>query len=361
MFTDHLGSLTAVINAETDSVTRYSYNAWGRARDPQDWTRPYEGELFAGRGYTGHEHLQAFSLINMNGRVYDPVLARFLSPDPFVQAPGYANSFNRYAYVMNNPLMFTDPSGYKSTPRWLLWWWFIINKISYMPSKDGTKMTVGNSGDGGGNGEGVVFSYSPFDPWSSNSSSNTNSPGGGLGGRTGGGSGGGLSRNENAGNLENDPPIVECETDRDPSTIINREDVTNSIPIYTSYLGAIGQFADLTLLEYANTPTLINISSTTRWIGWTGELFSISMSAYNFSQKPSPGNFAKLQTTIGIAGVNATPAGPMGSFAISIIDNMGAYNWYYDTLDNIYEKSGLYVIPPGLFPLPIIIPGFDHK
>src|SRR6056297_1275522 len=116
VLTDHLGSLTAVINAETDSVTRYSYSAWGRARDPQDWTLPYEGELFAGRGYTGHEHLQAFSLINMNGRVYDPVLARFLSPDPFVQFPGIADGLNRYGYVMNNPLNFTDPSGYKTDP-----------------------------------------------------------------------------------------------------------------------------------------------------------------------------------------------------------------------------------------------------
>ena len=58
-----------------------------------------------------------------------------------------------------------------------------------MPSKDGTKMAIKNSGDGGGNGGGVVFSYTPFNPWAGSSSSNTNSPGGGLGGRTGGGSG----------------------------------------------------------------------------------------------------------------------------------------------------------------------------
>jgi len=115
VLTDHLRSLTAVINAETDSVTRYSYSAWGNPRDPQDWTQSYEGELFAGRGYTGHEHLQAFDLINMNGRVYDPVLARFLSPDPFVQFPGIADGWNRYGYVMNNPMKFTDPSGYEAT------------------------------------------------------------------------------------------------------------------------------------------------------------------------------------------------------------------------------------------------------
>ena len=47
----------------------------------------------------------------MNGRVYDPFLARFLSPDPLVQAPGYGQNFNRYSYAFNNPLKYTDPDG----------------------------------------------------------------------------------------------------------------------------------------------------------------------------------------------------------------------------------------------------------
>ncbi len=114
VLTDHLDSLTTVINAETDQVKRYSYSAWGLPRDPDDWTSRYTGELFAGRGFTDHEHLQAFDLINMNGRVYDPVLARFLSPDPFLQFPEAVNGFNRYSYVMNNPLKHTDPSRYLS-------------------------------------------------------------------------------------------------------------------------------------------------------------------------------------------------------------------------------------------------------
>jgi RHS repeat-associated protein len=64
------------------------------------------------RGYTFHEHLDAFGLINMNGRVYDPLVARFLSPDPFIQNPEYSQSYNRYSYVFNTPLRFVDPSGY---------------------------------------------------------------------------------------------------------------------------------------------------------------------------------------------------------------------------------------------------------
>ncbi|MEX1189142.1 MAG: RHS repeat-associated core domain-containing protein [Bacteroidia bacterium] len=63
------------------------------------------------RGYTGHEHLTEFELINMNGRMYDPILGRMLSPDNFVQNPSSTQSYNRYSYCFNNPLKYTDPSG----------------------------------------------------------------------------------------------------------------------------------------------------------------------------------------------------------------------------------------------------------
>jgi RHS repeat-associated protein len=115
VLSDHLGSLTGIVNATTSAVTRYSFNAWGKPRDASDWTKPDSSYLFAGRGYTGHEHLTDFNLINMNGRVYDPIVGRFLSPDPFVQMPNYPNNYNRYTYALNNPLRFTDPSGYLST------------------------------------------------------------------------------------------------------------------------------------------------------------------------------------------------------------------------------------------------------
>ncbi len=63
------------------------------------------------RGYTAHEMLPEFGLINMNGRLYDPVLGRMLSPDNYVQMPDNTQNFNRYSYVLNNPLKYTDPSG----------------------------------------------------------------------------------------------------------------------------------------------------------------------------------------------------------------------------------------------------------
>ncbi len=64
------------------------------------------------RGFTDHEHLDDFALVHMNGRIYDPVLGRFLSADPFIQFPESTQGLNRYSYTHNNPLSFTDPSGY---------------------------------------------------------------------------------------------------------------------------------------------------------------------------------------------------------------------------------------------------------
>ena len=66
------------------------------------------------RGFTGHEGLDAggMGLVQMNGRIYDPTLGRFLSADPYVQSPYFSQSLNRYAYVWNRPLSLTDPSGY---------------------------------------------------------------------------------------------------------------------------------------------------------------------------------------------------------------------------------------------------------
>ncbi len=51
-------------------------------------------------------------IIYMNGRIYDSQLGRFLQADPFIQAPKNSQSYNRYSYVLNNPLSYTDPSGY---------------------------------------------------------------------------------------------------------------------------------------------------------------------------------------------------------------------------------------------------------
>jgi RHS repeat-associated protein len=109
---DHLGSIIGAINQETGTVYLQNFDAWGRKRNPQTWTYTDIPEYFPlSRGFTGHEHLKWFGLINMNGRMYDAGLCRFLSPDPYVQMPDYSQNFNRYSYALNNPLVYTDPSG----------------------------------------------------------------------------------------------------------------------------------------------------------------------------------------------------------------------------------------------------------
>ncbi|MDO8897531.1 MAG: polymorphic toxin type 23 domain-containing protein [Bacteroidales bacterium] len=111
--TDYLGSWNTITGENGNPLQELSFDAWGNRRDPNTWrafaTTPAE-PLFD-RGFTGHEHLYGFQLINMNGRMYDPVVSRMLSPDNFIQAPDFSQSFNRYSYCWNNPLKYTDPSG----------------------------------------------------------------------------------------------------------------------------------------------------------------------------------------------------------------------------------------------------------
>ncbi len=124
---DHLGStdliLTSAWNGSTfanPQTERQSFNPWGerRAADTQVTYRASDSDPFRtsaqdyDRGYTGHEQLDDSGLIHMNGRIYDPELGRMLSPDPVVQVPEYSQNFNRYSYVMNNPLNLTDPTGF---------------------------------------------------------------------------------------------------------------------------------------------------------------------------------------------------------------------------------------------------------
>ena len=120
--TDHLGSIDAITGDDGELVGEYSYDAFGQRRNPHTWG--FDGtadqEHLANdpswtsttRGFSDHEHLRSVSLIHMNGRVYDPLVGRMLSADPFVPDPTLAQSYNRYSYVRNNPLSLIDPTGY---------------------------------------------------------------------------------------------------------------------------------------------------------------------------------------------------------------------------------------------------------
>lgn len=127
IYKDHLGStdiITQKISGQQSIRQSMSFDAWGNRRYSGSWI-PFSNEDLLGfntevtnRGYTGHEQLDETGLIHMNGRVYDPKLARFLQADPFIQAASNTQSYNRYSYLLNNPLNATDPSGFFFKKLW---------------------------------------------------------------------------------------------------------------------------------------------------------------------------------------------------------------------------------------------------
>jgi len=112
---DYLGSILTV--TKDDGTVEYSQNfdAWGRNRNPTNWSYDLSGlsapPSWLTRGYTGHEHLYEFTLVNMNNRMYDQETGRMLSVDNFVSNPLFTQAYNRYTYANNNPLKYTDPNG----------------------------------------------------------------------------------------------------------------------------------------------------------------------------------------------------------------------------------------------------------
>lgn len=100
---DHLGSWRVITNEQGTVEQENRFDAWGLPESQEP--------LLFDRGYTGHEHLQSVGLINMNGRLYDPMTSSMLSPDNNIQSPDFSQNFNRYAYCLNNPLSYTDPDG----------------------------------------------------------------------------------------------------------------------------------------------------------------------------------------------------------------------------------------------------------
>ena len=130
---DDLGSIMRLYSSSGTAVFSAYYDPWGVQKVTTN-------TIGFNRGYCGHEMLNDLQIINMrsatlgdafvtewrkNGRLYDPYLGRFLSPDNYVQMPNSAQSFNRYSYCLNNPLKYVDPDGE-------LWWLIPVIAGAYL-------------------------------------------------------------------------------------------------------------------------------------------------------------------------------------------------------------------------------------
>ncbi len=124
---DYQGSILAITNEVGTIVEKRLFDAWGSLLSIQNGSsQPIaNGQWLLDRGYTGHEHLLSVGLIHMNGRLYDPKLHRFLQPDNYVQDPSNTQNYNRYSYVLNNPLKYTDYSGEK----WKIGWKDVVGGL----------------------------------------------------------------------------------------------------------------------------------------------------------------------------------------------------------------------------------------
>lgn len=120
---DYLGSILAISDETGNAVEQRHYDAWGNFTHLKVGTQPMilgiqqvteylaNNNLLLDRGYTSHEHFSEVGLIHMNGRLYDPLLRRFLNADENIQDMYNTQNYNKYGYVMNNPLMYNDASG----------------------------------------------------------------------------------------------------------------------------------------------------------------------------------------------------------------------------------------------------------
>ena len=114
---DQLGSIAVVTDENGVVKERLAYDPWGKRRNIMSSpgmpdTRDLLVGKYTNRGFTEHEHLDEIGMIHMNGRIYDPLIGRFMSADPNVTNPYDLRSFNRYSYVYNNPLKLFDPTGF---------------------------------------------------------------------------------------------------------------------------------------------------------------------------------------------------------------------------------------------------------
>ncbi|WP_430934556.1 RHS repeat-associated core domain-containing protein [Saccharicrinis sp. 156] len=175
--TDHLGSLNTLIDASGNIVEEHAFDSWGKRRDPHYWeSSTTTTSSITDRGF-GYSSLTFKAEINMfskdlffwqvttqtkhiaelipmaldpsgNGRTYCPTTMQFVSPDPLIQSPQSTANYNRYSYCMNNPIMYSDPSGYQYYP--------YQNEVNAI-NKAQLERWLSMGAPGGGGGGGSIF------------------------------------------------------------------------------------------------------------------------------------------------------------------------------------------------------------
>ncbi len=112
LFHDQLGNLVRITDATGAPVNDLDYAAFGGRRDWDTQASGGQVPTLTTRGFTGQEHIDGnLGLMHFNARLYDPAQGRFIQPDPVIQAPDNAQSWNAYTYCFNNPYRYTDPTG----------------------------------------------------------------------------------------------------------------------------------------------------------------------------------------------------------------------------------------------------------
>ena len=113
---DYLGSILAITDEDGNIKEQRHFDAWGnlthyKVNGVTKNVNEFNNLSLIDRGYISHEHFTEVGIIHMNGRLYDPLLRRFLNADEFIQDPQNTQVYNKYAYVVNNPLLYADVSG----------------------------------------------------------------------------------------------------------------------------------------------------------------------------------------------------------------------------------------------------------
>jgi len=377
IFRDHLGTITHLRNSSTGQVDEFSFDAWGRRRDKDNWGYTVSGDpvLFADRGFTAHEFLPDFNLYNMNGRLYDPVVGRFLSPDPYISDPSFSQSYNRYSYCLNNPLKYIDPTG-------LTWWsdfwdwagkglnnlgnWMAKNNIYFYGgvnmSGSGTIPFVGIAGPNNFNVNSQSFVKQPAAPVQ-----RINSQIAGFRGM----------------DREIIPKLTMPTPQMSAPPIIATLEGSDPIPAWVGWVnngvnavayeaGEIGgsfrlmKSGKVSLHWYKSgwstgnqyVKTTYNLSKFGTYSGYGTSLLGFAFGTYDFAvSDKSWGDYGQLGISFLSSGLTVCPATTPVGIGIGVIDLAGGFNGFYQGLDlnqQLYNSTG-FIYFPGYNGIPSLV------